>query len=152
ATAGFGQLTGVGIHEHPSDLDLFFWWGVAEYVFATGDRALLDDLEPFWPKAGSQARPLAEHLRVGARHLLDTVGIGAHRLIHVGDGDWDDGIVQYASDRDTATKSGESVANTAMAVLVAPWAATLLDGTSPSTAAELRAFAGQQAQALDAQW
>jgi hypothetical protein len=152
AITGFGQLTGVGIHEHPSDLDLFFWWGVAEYIFATGDRVLLDDLEPFWPKAGSTARPLAEHLRVGTRHLLDSVGIGAHGLIHVGDGDWDDGIVGYASNRDTAIASGESVANTAMAVLVAPWAATLLDATSPTTASELRAFATQQAQALDAQW
>ncbi len=152
ATSGFGNLTGVGIHEHPSDLDLFFFWGVAEYVFATGDRSILDDVEPFWPKDAAAPQPIAEHLRVGARHLLDSVGVGAHGLVRLGDGDWDDGIVQYASHRDTAIASGESVANTAMAVLVAPWAAALLQPTSPSTADELRAFAAQQAQALDAQF
>ena len=152
ATSGFGELTGVGIHEQPSDLDLFFWWGVAEYVFATGDRSLLDDVEPYWPKGAAAPQPLSEHLRVAARHLLDVVGVGAHGLIRVGDGDWDDGIVQYAKNRDTAIKSGESVANTAMAVLVAPWAAALLQPTSPATADELRAFAAGQAQALDAQF
>jgi hypothetical protein len=152
ATSGFGQLTGVGIHEHPSDLDLFFLWGVAEYVFATGDRTLLDDLEPLWPKAGSAPRPIAEHVRLAARHLIDGVGVGAHGLIHVGDGDWDDGIIQYAANRDQAIATGESVANSAMAVLVAPWAAVLLDGTSPATAVELRTYAAAQAQALDAQW
>src|SRR5262249_3854874 len=42
STDGVGHLSTAVIHARPSDLELFFWWGLAEYVFATGDRALLD--------------------------------------------------------------------------------------------------------------
>jgi Glycosyl hydrolase 36 superfamily, catalytic domain len=146
---GFGQLSTALIHEHPSDLELFLWWGLAEYVFATGDVSILDAAEPFWPRSRSQPRPIRAHIAAGWRYLRDVIGLGPHGLIRLGDGDWDDSITFYASDRGQAAMVGESVANTAMAAVVAPMAALLAD---PATAAELSVFAVQQKSALAQQW
>ena len=114
-----------GIHRTPSDLDLFFLWALTEYLAATGDRAFLEDPSPFWPKATSAPVATPEHARASLTHLMDVVGLGPDGLIRVRTGDWSDGIVFEADDRELAEEIGESIPNTQMAVWVLPRAAAL---------------------------
>jgi hypothetical protein len=147
-----GQISAAVIHDKPSDLDLFWWWGLAEYVFATGDQAILTELEPLWPKHESSERPIAEHIRLGARYLMDEIGTGANGLIKLGSGDWDDSITFFAPDSATAKNEGESVANAAMAAFIAPWAAALVEDSYPAAATELADLGAAQRTAVAAQW
>ncbi len=140
AFQGHGMLDdALGIHTAPSDLDLFFLWALSEYVGATGDLAFLDATMPYYPR---EARPDAttwDHLHDALRHLFDDVGTGEHGLVRVGTGDWSDGIVFEAPDRDLAIANGESVPNTQMAVTILPRVADLVEARDPALAAEVRA-------------
>lgn len=128
----------LGLHAAPSDLDLFFLWAISEYLGATGDLAFLDAKVPYWPR---EARPDAivwDHLAGAVRHLFDAIGTGPHGLLRIGTGDWSDGIVLEAPDRDLAVAQGESVPNTQMAVAVLPRVADLVEARDPALAAEIR--------------
>lgn len=151
ATAGFGMTEDAIVHSAPSDLDLFFLWALAEYVVATGDRAFLDDDNPYWPPDAAATASMGDHARRAARHLMDELGVGPHGLLRVGTGDWSDGIVMKASDRATATTLGESVPNAQMATWVLPMAASALFAGDP-LAEELRAFADSQRVELREEW
>lgn len=140
ATAGFGMTEDAIVHSAPSDLDLFFLWALSEYVVATGDAAFLDDENPYWPPDAAAPTSMREHARRAARHLIDDVGTGPHGLLRVGTGDWSDGIIFFASDRDTATTIGESVPNSQMATWVLPLAGGALFAGDP-LADELTALA-----------
>ncbi|RMF16257.1 MAG: hypothetical protein D6761_06580 [Candidatus Dadabacteria bacterium] len=145
AVGGYGQLSDAGIHTNPSDVDLFLWWGIAEYVAATGDQTILDAMEPWWPKDESASRPLWRHIEAGVRRLIDDIGVGAHGLIHVQTGDWDDSITFFAEDREQAEKEGESVANAMMAARMGSWAAAMLEARGATTAAnDILTFSAQQ--------
>jgi hypothetical protein len=152
SVAGHGNVNGAVVHQKPSDLDLHWLWGLAEYVLATGDTAILDSPEPFWPREGSPRPPVAEHARLALRYLVDRVGVGPHGLVSLGDGDWDDGITFMAQNRDQAISGGESHANAALAALALPLAAAILDGRDDATAAEMRAVAAAQRTALAGEW
>ncbi|MEW5739078.1 MAG: hypothetical protein AB1938_09130 [Myxococcota bacterium] len=140
AFQGHGMLDdALGIHNAPSDLDLFFLWALTEYVFATRDFAFLDRPAPFWPKESRPGATVRDHLHDAIRHLLDVVGVGPHGLIRVGTGDWSDGIVAtWAPDRARAIRDGESVPNTQMALYVLPRVAELVEDRDPVLAMELR--------------
>ncbi len=163
AFAGYGVHDGAGVHENPSDLDLFFLLAICEYIAATGDTAFLEEEEPFYPRGAIPpvvaSTTVIEHVRIAALHLIDTVGIGEHGLIRIGDGDWSDSIVletalnnltriSYA-DSQTA---GESVPNTQMALYVLPLAAALIELRDPVLAARLRQTADDLRTAAAAQW
>lgn len=142
-----------GLHSRPSDLDLFWWWGLAELAAATGREDVLDAAEPLWPKHEYPARPLVEHVRIGLRYLVDEIGIGTHGLIKLGSGDWDDSITFFADSRSDAEALGESVANAAMAAFIAPWMAALVGAAGDATmAAELLALGEGQHAAVAGQW
>ncbi|MBI1946064.1 MAG: hypothetical protein HYS27_10230 [Deltaproteobacteria bacterium] len=151
ATTGFGMTEDAAVHTAPSDLDLFFLWALAEYVVATGDRAFLDDQNPYWPPDAALPGTMREHAVRAARHLIDDVGTGPHGLIRVGTGDWSDGIVFLADDRATATAVGESVPNSQMATWVLPVAAGALFAGDP-LAAELTSYAGTLRAELVEEW
>lgn len=139
AFQGHGMLDGAGLHTAPSDLTLFFLWALGEYLGATGDEAFLDERAPFWPR---EARPDAttwDHLVAALRHTFDVVGTGEHGLLRIGTGDWSDGILQEAPERQLAVSAGESVPNTQMAVAVLPRIASLVEPRAPALAAEIRA-------------
>ena len=68
AFAGYGIHDGAGVHEHPSDLDLFFLLGLGEYLAATGDLAFLDSVEPYYPR-GSRSGTVLDHVRTAFDHL-----------------------------------------------------------------------------------
>jgi hypothetical protein len=153
AFQGHGMLDdALGLHHAPSDLTLFFLWAMGEYIGATGDEAFLDERVPFWPK---QAEPDArgwDHVVGAVRHLFDVVGTGEHGLIRIGTGDWSDGIVGEAPDRDLAIAAGESVPNTQMAVAVLPRIADIVEPRDAALAAEIRARVDAFRGALPSAW
>ncbi|MCA9596109.1 MAG: hypothetical protein KC776_22495, partial [Myxococcales bacterium] len=138
AFQGHGMLDSALIHSAPSDLPLFFVWALGEYLSVTGDLGFLDEHAPYWPREARPDARVESHLVGALRHLFDVVGTGEHGLIRIGTGDWSDGIVQEAKDRNLAVEKGESVPNTQMAVAVLPRIADLLDVRQPALAAEIR--------------
>ncbi len=152
AFQGHGVLDNALIHTAPSDLYVFFLLAMTEYLEATGDTSLLDELVPFHPKESESASGF-EHVRRGVRHLFDVVGTGPHGLIRVQTGDWSDGIVaSEAKDRDLAIKDGESIPNTQMAVWVLPRAAKWIRVRDAALATELESKAAALKTALDGEW
>jgi hypothetical protein len=152
AFQGHGILDdALGIHAKPSDLDIFFLWAISEYVGATGD-ALLDANEPYYPKEALPAAIGYDHVHDAVRHLFDVVGTGDHGLVRVGDGDWNDGIVEEAPDRNLAIQKGESVPNTQMAVAVLPRVADMVEPRDAALATEIRAKVTSFTAALAQTW
>ncbi len=152
AFQGHGMLDNAHIHTAPSDLPLFFVWALSEYVGATGDEGFLDEHVPYWPR---DARPDAttwSHLVGALRHLFDVVATGEHGLVRIGTGDWSDGIVVEAPNRDLAVEKGESVPNTQMAVAVLPRVADLVETRDPALAQEIRTRVEGFRQALAGTW
>lgn len=131
---GAGLPTSAAVHHAPSDLPLFLLWAASELVFAIGDRGLLDE-----------ARPVL--LRTW-RWLRDVVGVGAHGLLRVLSGDWNDPITSFAPSRRAFHRHGESAFNSAMAIFVLPRAAALL----PEEAEEMHALAWRLRGAMEAAW
>lgn len=152
AVGGYGYLSSAVIHFLPSDLDLFYFWGVAEYLAATGDVSLLAALEPLWPREESPRYPLLYHLRLGYEHLLGRIGIGDHGLIKLGSGDWDDSITFFAPDRSRAILYGESIANSALAAFALPWLGAALGEWDAGLSRELLALGELQKEAVAQQW
>jgi hypothetical protein len=134
AHTGAGRPTSAGVHRSPSDLPLFLLWAVTELVFATGDRSFLEE-----------ARPVL--LRTWG-WLRDGVGLGAHDLLRVGSGDWNDPIRAFAPSRRAFRRHGESTFDSAMAAYVLPRAALLL----PDVADDMRVLEARLRAALADTW
>lgn len=137
AFQGHGMLDDAGIHSAPSDLPLFFLWALGEYLGASGDLGFLDEKAPYWPRESRPDATVWSHTVGALRHLFDVVGTGEHGLVRIGTGDWSDGILQEAPDRELALAKGESVPNTQMAVAVLPRIAALVEARAPELAAEV---------------
>lgn len=153
AFQGHGMLDdAMGIHHAPSDLDLFFLWALSEYVGATGDALFLERRVPFYPKHARPDATVRDHAVAALRHLFDVVGTGEHGLVGIGTGDWSDGIVVEAPDRELAIAAGESVPNTQMAVAILPRVADLLHASDPDLAQEIRDRVEAYRAALPSAW
>ena len=127
----------LGLHAWPCDLDVFVLWAVSEYVGVTGDVAWLGRLLP--------------RLRAAAAHLINAVGVGPHGLLRVGDGDWDDGVVVGLANPVSIALTiarGESIPTTAMACVVLPKFARLVQRLDAVLAAQLQTFVRPFAAAL----
>ncbi|MCA9887386.1 MAG: hypothetical protein KC546_03400 [Anaerolineae bacterium] len=131
---GNGLLSGTVIHQHPSDLDLFFLMAMTEYIAVTGDSEFLLEDVPFYTAHNQPYdRSVLSHIRIAYNHLLHIVGIGENDLIRVSDGDWSDDVVvrnifpfkPTVSPRNTI-ENGESVLNSQMAVYILPRLVNLL--------------------------
>ncbi|MFN8040210.1 MAG: hypothetical protein U0Q07_13445 [Acidimicrobiales bacterium] len=151
AHTGRGRTTSGGIHAAPTDLPIFWLWALTEYVWATGDRALLDEPIPFDPPAAGAATP-RQRVALAHRYLVERIGTGPHGLVRVGSGDWADPISAMVADRRAFHEHGESGFNTAFAVHVLPRAAELVAHDDPALAAELRATADRLRRAMEATW
>lgn len=115
--AGSGLLEPCGFF--PSDNDLWLLWFVAEYVLATRDRAFLRQPASYWPAPYTRPEPVWDHCQRALDHLLQVVGIGAHGLIKMRTGDWNDTLVAEGGvSIDRIWSEAESTLNTAMAVHV----------------------------------
>ncbi len=123
---GHGILEDAVIHKTPSDLDLFFLMALDEYLAATGDREFLNEKVSFYPKNDTflpqhaQDETVLDHVKVALYHLIETVGLGEHKLVRVLDGDWNDAIVINAPDSANTIRNGESHPNTGMALYILP--------------------------------
>ena len=136
---------------HPSDLDLWLLWLAAEYVLATRDRGLLDEL--ISDRAGIQ---LSVHARLALAldHLIMIVGTGSHDLLRILGGDWNDTIVlSLGTNADRAAQYGESTLNAAIAWFTLSRFAELARYMEDNDLRERSAtFALRQRQALRQEW
>jgi cyclic beta-1,2-glucan synthetase len=107
--------TGFVGRTHASDNPLWLAWAVAEYVGATGDESILDEMtpyleseQPFEPlpsgKHGIGFDPLrSAHTDTVFRHAMKAIDLvldrrmGAHGLPLMGTGDWNDGLDEIGS-------------------------------------------------------
>lgn len=155
AITGFGETTGVGIHQSPSDLDIFFLWAMSEYLMSTRDYGFLYQHVPFYTPDGlyfTSPATVLDHVRLSLLHLTQTVGFGEHGLIRVLDGDWNDGILIFSPNSSQTSQYGESDFNTAFAAAVLPLAAQALSGSDPTTSAELLSVAQSLKDVMPSQW
>jgi len=151
---GSGACTSAIIHTCPTDLQLFFLWALSEHVFATGDLSFLDEEVPFHPGRDGRASSstVTERVLLGFDYTRDAVGLGEHGLLRSGSGDWSDPISFMVPDERAFRSRGESGFNTAMAVHVLPLAASLIEGSHPEKASEMRGFAASLRDAMEQSW
>lgn len=145
---GYGITTGFGIHSFSSDLDMFFLWGLAEYIGATGDYDFLDEVIPFYPPCKKKKGTVLEHARASFRHLTQRVGVGKHGLLRSMSGDWNDVLLAFAPNSIRLLLRGESTLNAGLATVALPAFAALIERRDIAFASELRSFAKGQAEAL----
>ncbi len=148
AHTGAGWRTSGGIHSAPTDLPIALLWAATEYVWSTGDDAVLDETPP-WDPGGD---PVARCLLRSWRHLRERIGIGPTGLVRVGSGDWNDPISAMAPSRRAFHDRGESVYNSAFAVHAIPRAADLLASRFPGEAEAMRDWVHRLREATDATW
>lgn len=125
ATGGLRELGGLGVHNTPSDLDIFLIWMAAEYLLATRNFDHLDEPAPFYPDRSTTATAL-DHLVLALDHLENTIGFGENGLLRISDGDWNDGIIQFSQNSEQTKAVGESGFNTAFACYALPLLADAL--------------------------
>lgn len=153
AHGGFGMSSDAGgLHSAPTDLPIFFLWGLVEYLGATGDESLLDEEIPFYPKEAKKSSSVKERIELAWYYLRHKVGRGPHGLLRVGSGDWNDPISLMVSSRRAFTKNGESCFNTAFAVHVLPKSALLVEKWNPKLAEEMRRYAVALRKAMEDTW
>lgn len=152
AGVGFGLQRGYGLHSFSSDLDLFLFWAMAEYLGATRDLAFLAEQLPFYPKAHGKHGTVLEHLRAAWRHLGRGVGLGPHGLYRSGTGDWNDVLLAFSRFPPLTILRGESALNAGLAALALPRLADALAGSDADFAEALRVRGAQQAEALRTMW
>ena len=152
--AGNGRIAdALGLHAKPSDLDIYFLWGLAEYISATGDTKFLFDTIQFFCSHQLNATNICDkdtvlqHAKLSYNHLMKFIGIGESGLLKIGDGDWDDGIVlstclsafgikNFLSAKLTKAY-GESIPNTQQALYVLPLMSSIVKKVDEKFASDL---------------
>ncbi|MCL4235285.1 MAG: hypothetical protein KJ042_12290, partial [Deltaproteobacteria bacterium] len=152
AHIGHGLQTGAFIHTESSDLDLFLMWAAAEYLNATRDFAFLEETLPYYPTSGGDSGSILNHLRRAFEHLRDEIGVGPHGLIRAGTGDWNDVLIAFSPWPNATKEIGESALNGALATVALPALAGAIENADAEFAADLRAFADGQAEAVRELW
>lgn len=161
AMSGHGLLDGAGIHDKPSDLDIFFLLALWEYLAATGDLDFLNEDVPFYPVGDpeSQGFTVLDHLTTALDHLMHKVGLGVNGLIRLSDGDWSDGVLlenvlkfpPRISFKQTL-EHGESIMNSQMALFILPRILPFIEATHPDLAQEVKDFTTKLEFNTQEQW
>ncbi len=152
AQQGYGYTTGALVHEHSSDLDLFFLMAVMEYLGATRDLGFLDEVIPFYPRSSGINGPVRDHLVKALDHLEFMVGKGPHGLIRAGSGDWNDVLIAFSPCPLITMQYGESTLNTAMAAVILPRLGSVLKDVMPEFAQRLTKMGREFSSVLPAEW
>lgn len=149
--ANYGDVFPVKIDlVRPSDLDIFFLWAISEYILSTRDFGFLNERVKFYDS--EKDATVLEHIKVSFSHLFDVVGLGENGLIKFRTGDWSDGIRFFADNIEELEVSGESVFNTAFAVVVLPRLADILDSFDKDFSSKIRERAQQLMNSLQRTW
>ena len=77
---------------NPSDLQLHVFWAVAEYLEKTEDYRFLKEETAYYPKRINYKASVIEKLRIAFDYLNDEITTGAHGLVKMLNGDWNDQI------------------------------------------------------------
>ena len=118
---GFAKTFTGSVHSKPSDLHLFFIWGILQYVYTTRDFDFLNIEIEYYPKSLNKRSTVLQKIYVALEYLFsDKVGIGEHGLIKSNDGDWSDGISLMVNKRKKFIKYGESTFNSTFALYIIP--------------------------------
>ena len=152
ALVGNGKTTGAGVHSWSSDLDLFLLWSFSEYLGTTFDTSILHEKIPFRNSNSLQTANVLTHIETAFYHLIKKVGVGKHGLIRSGTGDWNDVFLAFSPYPPITMLKGESVFNSAMAVLVLPEIAKWIEAFNPQLSKDMNEFAHAQRQALARLW
>jgi hypothetical protein len=152
ATFGYGKASGGGVHSLSSDLDLFVFWALAEYLNVTRDFAFLEEDNVYYPKADGKHGTVLDHVRASWQHLTKKIGLGPHGLIRCGTGDWNDVLIAFSRVPPLTIWRGESSLNAGLATVALPALADALQQADPALAQDMRALAAQQAEALQQMW
>lgn len=148
---GYGKTSGAIVHEDPTDLQLFLFWAVTEYVFFTGDRSVLDAEVRLQGRGGERAS-VRDLIPLALDYLYGEIGLGRHGLVRVGDGDWSDGISLFVDNRRKLVRRGESLFNSALALYAMPRLADLMEEWAPEEARRARGFADALRQPVLDSW
>jgi len=153
---GFGMRYSVPYR--PGDLDIWFLWALAEYVFATRDFAFLDYQVPYYPLHRGCSGTVWDHARASLDRLVNVIGTGPHGHPRLRLSDWNDEMTFLTAgsnpvDMIATFYRGESVMNTAMCCVMLPLFADLagMRGDAEAEAAARDYLAGMRA-ALDEAW
>ena len=153
AHAGYGAALSGGVHAAPTDLGLVQLWAIAEYLEATGDSSVLDEvIHVRGPNRVGWTPTLGEVALVTASGIEGNVGLGPHGLLRVGSGDWADPISLMVNRRGTFRRHGESSFNTGMALAVLPMVASLLGGLDPTVARRCESLRARLEDTFERAW
>jgi hypothetical protein len=152
AYTGHGVTSGAGLHSRSTDLDLFVFWALAEYLHATRDYAFLLAEEPYLPDARDSSGTVLHHVRAAFKHLVTRVGTGSHGLLRCGTGDWNDVLMAFSWLPPVTAWRGESSLNAGLATVALPPLAAAVEPHAPDLAVSMRDMAAEQARALERLW
>ena len=132
---GYGMTLTAFVHSKPSDLYLFFLWGILSYVYYTRDFDFLNQKVEFYSKSLNKSSSILERIYIAIEYLFsEKVGFGEHGLIKSNDGDWSDGISLMVKNRKRFVKEGESNFNSTFALFIIPKVIPLLEQHNPALA------------------
>lgn len=149
---GFGLVSGMGVHEMSSDLDLFFLWALAEYIGATRDMEFLDKKIAYYAPKDNHYGSVFDHAKSAFTHLVEQVRTGKHGLLRCGSGDWNDVLIAFSKHPITTVLHGESGLNAGLAALVLPKFAAIVEDLDPDLSESMIGFAEGQEKALKELW
>jgi hypothetical protein len=142
--------------DNASDLPMWLFWLVSEYVLATRDKDFLNERIPLLLSAtAGKTETVRNLLERCYRHQVNDVGVGEHGVMRMRVDDWNDGLIYTWGIPvfKEVVETSESVLNSAMAAWVFDYYARLLDSTGDSPVAkEVRRTAEQHRDAVRAQW
>lgn len=148
----YGQATGILVHSKCSDLDIFFLWGLGEYLGMTRDYDFLNESLSYYPPAKKRSGTVLDHARTAFKHLTEKIGLGPHGVIRCLTGDWNDVLFAFSKFSLFTLFRGESSLNAGLVTLALPPLAAVLEPVDAELSNAMRQFSEAQAKALQQFW
>ena len=113
------------------------FWLAAEYLAATNDEQAFTISLAYHPVYDTEPVSLLDHLLRQFRYFETGIGQGALDHVRMGNADWNDMVLEQSGvDRESMSRAGSSVLNSAMASWVLRVFAPLLERLGESRAAQ----------------
>ena len=134
---GFGLTLSASVHSNPSDLYLFYIWGILQYVYFTRDFGFLEEHVDFYPRSQEGSSTVLYRIYKAIDYLFSNkVGFGDHGLVKSNDGDWSDGISLLVRNRKKFIKNGESNFNSTFFIFILQKLIPYIESFHPIQASE----------------